>query len=131
LAVTRREQLAWRIGGLVVSACIAAAAVYAWRPTADIGYVQINTVPVASLTQAPLYLDSTKLRPIRQGSALLRQPVGMLKLQAAGLGGSLAPICEIEIRKNRITTVTISVLEHPPRCQCRFSGANGDRTCVS
>jgi hypothetical protein len=129
--MTSRQQLAWRAGGLLVSACIAGAAVYAWRPPADIGYVQINTVPVAPLTQTPLYLDATKLRPIRQGSALLRQPVGMLKLQAAGLGGSLAPLCEIEIRKNRITTVTISVLERPPRCQCRFSGGTGDRTCVS
>lgn len=127
----RREQLAWRVGGLLVSACIAGAAVYAWRPAADIGYVQINTVPVAPLTQAALYLDATKLRPIRQGSTLLRQPVGVLKLQAAGLGGSLAPLCDIEVRKNRITTVTVSVLERPPRCQCRFSGGNGDRTCVS
>lgn len=129
--MTRREQLAWRAGGLLVSACVAGAAVYAYRPVADVGYVQINTVPVAPLTQTSLYLDATKLRPIRQGSALLRQPVGMLKLQAAGLGGSLAPLCEIEIRKNRITTVTVSVLDRPPRCQCRFSSGNAERTCTS
>jgi hypothetical protein len=43
----------------------------------------------------------------------------------------LAPLCDIEVRKNRITTVTVSVLERPPHCQCRFSGGNGDRTCVS
>jgi len=80
--VTSREQLAWRAGGLLVSACIAGAAVYAWRPAADIGYVQINTVPVAPVTQAALYLDATKLRPIRQGGALLR-PAGR-RADAAG-----------------------------------------------
>lgn len=126
-----RTQLAWRAGGLLVSACIAGAVVFAFRPTPDVGYVQINTVPVAPLTQTVLYLNATKLDPIRQGSALLRQRVGTLKLQAASFSGGLAPLCDIEVQKNRITTVTISVLERPPRCQCRFTGANADRTCVS
>jgi hypothetical protein len=122
----------WRAAGLLMGICVIGAAIVAYRSSADVGYVQINTVPVAPLTQTALYLDTTKLDPIRQGSALLRQRVGMLKLQAASFGGALAPLCDIEVRKDRITTVTVSVLERPPRCQCRFSGG-GDaaHACVS
>jgi hypothetical protein len=42
-------------------------------------------------------------------------------------------ICQVVVRKNRITTVTVSSLERPPRCQCeRMSGTEGAaaRTCI-
>jgi len=121
-----------RSTGVLASAAVVAGIIAACRPN-DIGYVQINTVPAAPVTQAGLYLDATKLAPIRQGGTLLRQPVGTLKLEADAFGGARAPICDIVVKRNRITTVTVSVLERPPRCLCRFSG-NGDvngHTCVS
>jgi hypothetical protein len=119
--------------GLVASAAIVGAVIVACRPSGDVGYVEIKTVPAAPVTQAALYLDSTRLAPIRQGSALLRQRVGTLKLQAEVFGGAKAPLCDIEVKKDRITSVTISVLERPPRCVCRFAGSGGtaDRTCAS
>lgn len=122
-----------RVLGLLASAIIVGAAIAACRPTGDVGYVEIKTVPVAPLTQTALYLDSTKLAPIKKGTTILRQRVGTRKLQADGFAGALAPLCEIVVRKNRITTVTISVLERPPRCQCRYSGtdAETEHACVS
>ena len=45
-------------------------------------------------------------------------------------GGHLAYLCDIVVKKNRITTVTVSVLERPPRCQCR-NGSGTDKACVS
>ena len=97
----------WRVIGLLAaSLCIVGAAVIVARPSSDVGYVQINTVPIAPLTQAVFYLDSIKLDPIRQGSALLRKHVGTVTLQASGLGGAMAPLCTIEVRRDRITTVT-------------------------
>ncbi|HXW39778.1 MAG TPA: hypothetical protein VEK75_01145, partial [Xanthobacteraceae bacterium] len=96
--------------GLGVSALIAGAVIAACRPGGDSGYVEIKTVPVAPLTQTALYIDATKLAPIKNGSAILHERVGTLKLQADGVGGSLAPICDIVVRRNRITTVTVSVL---------------------
>jgi hypothetical protein len=124
----------WRIAaGLLVSAAIVGAVIVARRPSGDVGYVEIKTVPAAPVTQAALYLDSTKLAPIRQGTALIRERVGTLKLQADAFGGARAPLCNIEVKKDRITSVTISVLERPPRCVCRFAGGGStpDRTCVS
>jgi hypothetical protein len=122
-----------RAAGLVASAAIVGAVIVACRPSGDVGYVEIKTVPAAPVAQAALYLDSTRLAPIRQGAALLRQHVGTLKLQADAFGGAKAPLCDIEVKKDRITSVTISVLERPPRCVCRFtgSGITADRTCVS
>jgi hypothetical protein len=122
-----------RLAGLLASALIVGAAIAACRPTGDVGYVEIKTVPVAPLTRTALYLGSTKLAPIKKGTAFLRQRVGTLKLEADGLAGALAPLCDIVVRKNRITTVTVSVLERPPRCQCRYSGTGAAtaHACVS
>jgi hypothetical protein len=118
-------------------AAIAAAAVTAGlllascRPERDAGYVEIKTVPVSALAAPPLYLDSVKLSPPKGGTAVMRQPVGTAKLEAEAAGGKY-PLCEVVVKKNRITSVTVSFLERPPRCQCRGTGAQGTpgRTCV-
>jgi len=120
-----------RGAGVAGAAIILGAAVVLLRPTSDIGYVEIKTVPVSSVTQTALYIDSVKLAPIKEGSAVLQERVGTLRLQSDGLAGSLAPLCDIVVKRNRITTVTVSVLERPPRCSCRFGGSNQVRACVS
>jgi hypothetical protein len=117
--------------GLAISALIVVAVIAACRPNGDVGYVEIKTVPVAPVTQMALYLDSTKLAPIKRGSTILREHVGTRKLQADWIAGALAPLCDIVVKRNRITTVTVSVLERPPRCQCRFNGNDADHACVS
>ena len=124
-----------RVVGLLASVAVVGAVIgiVAWRPTGAVGYVEIKTVPTAPLTQAALYIDAKRLGPIKEGSAILSQPVGTRKLQARGFGGGLTPLCNIEVRKDRITTVTISVLERPPHCQCRFTGSEPTNAheCVS
>jgi hypothetical protein len=122
-----------RIVGIIASAAIVGAAVVAWRPSGDIGYVQINTVPVAAVGQAQLYFDTVRLAPLKNGAALLRQGVGTLTLRADVYGGTSVPLCQVEVRKDRITTITVSMLERPPRCQCRFTshGDPASHVCVS
>src|SRR5208282_1318945 len=83
--------------GLLASAVIVAAAIAACRPGGDVGYVEIKTVPVAPATQTALYLDTEKLSPIKKGNAILRQPVGTLKLQAEAAGGARAALCDIVV----------------------------------
>jgi hypothetical protein len=96
----------------------------------DVGYVEIKTVPVETATA--LYLNSIKLDPLKNGTAVLRQSVGTAKLATKGNDGRLAMLCEIEVRKNRITTVTVSVLDRPPRCQCggATTDTSGGRSCL-
>jgi len=100
------------------------------QPTGDVGYVEIRTVPTASSVVSPsLYLDTFKVEPSKKGTTILTQRVGTTRLATDGAGGQLM-LCEIAVKKNRITTVTISVLERPPRCQCRY-GNGPSRVCVS
>jgi hypothetical protein len=95
------------------------------------GFVQIKTVPVSTVTQPSLYFDSTKLEPLKKGETVLSRKVGTTKLQAEGAGGQLTFLCEIVVKKNRITTVTVSIVERPPRCQCSHNAtAQANRTCI-
>jgi hypothetical protein len=114
--------LAAGVGLLTLSGCI---------PEGEVGYVEIKMFPSAAVSV--LYLDATKLDPIRNGVAVLRQQVGTAKLQTESAGGPPAHLCNVVVRKNRITSVTVSVLERPARCQCaRSEAANGPpRVCVS
>jgi hypothetical protein len=97
------------------------------------GFVQIKTVPASAVSQPPLYFDAVKLDPPKKGEAVLTRKAGTTKLQAEGPGGQLTLLCEIVVKKNRITTVTVSVLERPPRCQCANSApqaAPAQRMCI-
>ena len=80
----------------------------------------------ASARAPSLYIDADKVDPPRNGVAVLRQPVGTAKLATDTGGGRLAYLCDIVVKKNRITTVTVSVLERPPRCQCRTSAGTSE-----
>ncbi len=116
---------------LLPSVVLVLLALAACTPT-DVGYVEIKTVPVATPTAA-FYLDSVKLEPPKNGTAVLRQRVGTAKLATPAGGGQMAVLCDIVVRKNRITTVTISLLERPPRCQCRntaVADAAAVRSCI-
>ena len=98
----------------------------------DVGYVELKSVPSTSRGPA-LYLDSERLNRPKDGVAVLRQGVGTRRLQAESGGGELHVLCEIVVRKDRITTVTVSMLERPPRCLCaRPSGINAKarRICI-
>jgi hypothetical protein len=114
---------------LAIGAIAAGLALAACNPTGETGYVEIRTVPAAVQRSPALFLDKTKLDPVQKGVAVLKQRAGTVKLTAEAIGGSVA-LCDIVVRKNRITTVTVSVLERPPRCQCRNSAAQGG-ACVS
>jgi hypothetical protein len=99
----------------------------------DVGYVEIKTVPVAATPTTSLYHDKVKLKPLKNGSAVVRQAVGTVPLAMEVTGGKSAVLCDIVVPKNRITTVTISVLDRPLRCQCRSGGpadTSGRRPCI-
>lgn len=94
------------------------------------GYIELKTVPVSARAPA-LYLDSDKV-DAKAAVTVLRQPVGTARLQVDGGDGKVL-LCHVVVKKNRITTVTVSPLERPPRCQCeRVSGTEGaaSRTCI-
>ena len=62
-------QVACRLAGIILGML----ALTACNFDADMGFVEIRTVPVAAPAPTALYLDSEKLEPLRKGSAVLRQ----------------------------------------------------------
>jgi hypothetical protein len=106
-----------------------ALALSACNVNTSVGYVEIKLVP--STITTPLYLDTTRLEPIRNGLAVLRQKVGTAKLQVNGDGPAAALLCNVMIQKNRITSVTISVVGRQLRCQCGRASVNDARTCIA
>jgi hypothetical protein len=85
--------------------CLALCAVAACVPDRNsVGYVEIKMFPA---TSAPLYLNAVRLEPLRGGNAVLKQKVGKANLQLER-NGQLVSLCEFDVRKNRITTVTVS-----------------------
>jgi len=115
----------------LLGATLAACALAGCEPRDGSGFVQIKTVPSSVVTQPAFYLDSVKLDPLRKGEAVLSRKTGTTKLQVEGPGGNMFPLCEIVVKKNRITTVTVSIIERPPRCQCSHSqGSQPNRTCI-
>jgi hypothetical protein len=99
----------------------------------SVGYVEIKTIPPS--TQTALYLDTVRLEPLRNGTAVLRQKVGTLKLQADGDSGHPALLCNVVVQKNRITSVTVSVASRTARCQCARASVGSEapagRTCIA
>jgi hypothetical protein len=90
------------------------------------GYVEIKVVPTTARLPT-LYLDADTVEA-KNRVTVLRQPVGTAKLQVdAGEGKVL--LCQVVVRKDRITTVTLSPLERPPRCQCERTD-KVDRICI-
>jgi hypothetical protein len=74
--------------------------------TDDVGYVEIKTFPGFNV---PLYLDAAKLGvPFKNGAAVVSQQVGRTTLQLER-GGSLLPLCEFDVGKNRIVTIKLTV----------------------
>jgi hypothetical protein len=96
------------------------------------GYVEIKAIPPSAAP--PLYLDQVRLDPIRNGNAVLRQKVGTVKLETDIDGsGRRAFLCSIEVKKNRITSVTVSIMSRQPRCLCGRTNASDTgpmRTCI-
>ena len=96
----------------------------------DTGYVEIRTSPTSLGGLPLLYLGTMKVEP-RNGATVLRQPVGTMQLQG-DLGGQMILLCDVVVRKNRITTVTVSLADRPPRCQCRTDiTAKQRRVCIA
>ncbi len=91
------------------------------------GYLELKTVP-GSVRSPALYIDADKI-DAKSGTTVLRQPVGTARLQSEGSDGKVVLLCQVVVKKNRITTVTISSLERPPRCQCERTG-NDSKACI-
>jgi hypothetical protein len=104
LSGARAGLLALGLAALGLAGCL---------PEDGVGYVEVKIFPRLAL---PLYLNADKIDSMKDGVSVLRQAVGKAKLQLER-NGQLYPLCEFDIRKNRITSVTVSSLDRGLRCE--------------
>ena len=77
------------------------------------GYVEIKVLP--GYVVPPLVLGSARIDTARP-STVLRQGVGTARLEFERDGRRI-PLCEFDVRKDRIVTVAISSIGRDPRCK--------------
>lgn len=79
------------------------------------GYVNVRLVsPVRP--DRPLYVGSTVVAGL--GDRVIRQKVGTTTLNSGGGWGSNKVYCKLQVGKDRITIVTVRLVNGEPRCEC-------------
>jgi hypothetical protein len=81
----------------------------------DTGYVDIalaSGVPA----ERPLYVGSTPVSG--HGHILLHRSVGTVSLKNRAWFGD--EYCQIRVRKDRLTTVTVRIVNQRPHCECEI-----------
>jgi len=116
-----------RAGGTLPAVAAAVFALSACEMGGSTGYLELRTVP-GGVRGPALYIDADRI-DAKPGTTVLRQAVGTARLQTDGADGKVVLLCQVVVKKNRITTVTISALERPPRCQCERTG-NDSKACI-
>ncbi len=77
------------------------------------GYVEIKVLPGYVLP--PLMLGPTRIDTARP-STVLRERVGAARLEFERDGRRI-PLCEFDVRKDRIVTLAVSAIGRDPRCK--------------
>ena len=83
------------------------------------GYVQIRVSPASTVAAMPLYLQGTRLDFARGPTVTLQFKTGSLILK--GTDSTWAPaICKIVVRKDRISTLTVTGAQNQQKCVCEI-----------
>jgi len=95
----------------------------------ETGYVQLRVLPANAATATTLYLDGVKLDFSRGTTVTLQSKTGRLALK--GMDSSWAPIlCNIVVRKDRISALTVMGAQNPPKCVCEIRATESDANAV-
>jgi hypothetical protein len=100
-----------RPGCRIAAAGLAALLASACGP--DTGFVEIKILPGFAIPT--LAIDKEPLA-LKSGTAILRRKVGPAKLEA-DRRGNLVAFCDFTVRKNRITTVSVSSTGRELHCR--------------
>lgn len=109
------KRSALSIGRLGVASLFGALAVCCSDTQA--GYVNVRLLSFVA-PSAPLYLGDTPLSGI--GDHIIEHDVGTVSLTSGGFWPDKT-FCELQVRSNRITTVTMRLVNGQPRCECEIA----------
>jgi hypothetical protein len=95
----------------------------------ETGYVQLRVMPANATVSTELYLDGVRLDFSRGPTVTLQFKTGRLTLTA--IGSSWAPaLCNIVVRKDRISALTVMAAQTPAKCVCEIRATESDANAV-
>ena len=103
---------------LAVTSILGISALAYWSERGT-GYVDLRLLSLISPERA-VYLGSRQVSG--SGDRVVREDAGRLSL-TDGRGWSSKIYCEVQVRKDRITTVAVRVMNGEPRCECEIPAA--------
>jgi hypothetical protein len=95
----------------------------------ETGYVQLRVMPANATVATALYLEGVRLDFSRGPTVTLQFKTGRLALTA--IGSTRAPtLCNIVVRKDRISALTVVAGQTPPKCVCEIRATESDANAV-
>ena len=116
------KTIALFVGGLIV--------VMTGCDNGETGYVQLRVMPANAAVSTALYLEGVRLDFSRGPTVTLQFKTGRLALTA--MASTWAPaLCNIVVRKDRISALTVMAAPTPPKCVCEIRATESDAKPVT
>src|SRR5712691_4320359 len=95
----------------------------------EIGYVQLRVMPANATVSTALYLEGVRLDFSRGPTVMLQFKTGRWAL--TDMDSTWAPtLCNIVVRKDRISALTVMAAQTPPKCVCEIRATESDANAV-
>ena len=115
------KKIAFFVVGLVV--------VMTGCDSGETGYVQLRVVPANATASTTLYLEGVWLDFSRGPTLTLQFKTGRVALTTMG-STRASPLCNIVVRKDRISALTVMAAQTPPKCVCEIRATESDANLV-
>ena len=99
-----------------ILAALAALALAACTPENKSGYVEVRFSPAQALAPFAIMLDRQLVKPARGDSAVIKRSVGDALLELERRKDERVKLCDLKVRENRVTTVTVQFQSGVLRC---------------
>jgi hypothetical protein len=94
-------------GALSLAAC---------RGEEPTGYLEVKLSPASAMKAFVILLDKRQVQPTRGDSLVVRRNVGTAKLELERRKDERLALCDVAVKKNRVTTVTVHMQGTTLRC---------------
>ena len=110
------KRFIWRFSGIGVPSLLFGLILISCAES-ERGYVHVRLINMINL-ETPIYVSTTPISGL--GERIFREGIGTIALTNGASWGNGKTYCELQVRKNRITVVTVRVVNQQPRCECEI-----------
>jgi hypothetical protein len=80
------------------------------------GYIEVKLTPLGTASQFVILLDRQQIRTQSSGPVVVRRNVGQARLELERRKDERVTLCDLAVKKNRITSVTVHFQNGTLRC---------------